>query len=254
MDAPTPLDKDRLGRGRSSARATVRRARRPIVDNPWSGRARLVRLLARRTIMTLASKTLAFSLLSLSCALTTSRALRAEARESESAPPGASSKDDFSFGFDVHRFQDDFGSGLLVATPNFWQRMRVSARGGVAWYPRALDSNGTSTWTAFYYGALVFELGPPSFALSTASVVRPYGFGGVLLVGLPDSLSSQRLNWGTIGGFGLEVKFVGPRGEGPVTYFFEVGGIGNGAKADKLPSREVVVNGFLAEAGLRFYL
>jgi hypothetical protein len=57
-----------------------------------------------------------------------------------------------------------------------------------------------------------------------------------------------------MGGFGFEHYFTGPMRDGPVSYFFELGGIGNGIRADNLAGRPRIGNGFLVAVGLRWYL
>jgi hypothetical protein len=162
-------------------------------------------------------------------------------------------KDGVAVGFALHRFQDDFGVGLVAASPTFLRWLRVSARGGVAWYPHAVSSDGTSSWEAFYYGNLAVESGPP-FLAGTGGAVRPYGFGGPIVVVPPSALSTASVALGGVGGFGLEARFGGgPAGEGPVTYFFELGGIGTGAIANKLPTRDSLASGFFLAAGIRLY-
>jgi hypothetical protein len=89
-----------------------------------------------------------------------------------------------------------------------------------------------------------------------ATPVRLYGFGGPVLLSLPGELSSKRARLGGVGGFGFDFHFQNGRGgdDGPVRYFVELGGLGVGAKADKLPGSPIFANGFLIAAGFRAYL
>jgi hypothetical protein len=41
--------------------------------------------------------------------------------------------------------------------------------------------------------------------------------------------------------------------DGPVSYLIELGGIGTGARADHLPTKPLLANGFLITVGMRFY-
>src|SRR5262245_50159603 len=60
-----------------------------------------------------------------------------------------------SFGFDVHRFQDDFGMSLRVGTPTFAHgSVRITGGGGIAWYPYASNGSGEQTWLPYYHGRL----------------------------------------------------------------------------------------------------
>jgi hypothetical protein len=192
-------------------------------------------------------------LLMLTLAASSPSLARADEPPAAPAPPEApATKQGPAVGFAIHRYQDDFGLGLRLSSPAFLHVLRVTGAGGVAWYPHGIASDGTSTWDTLYYGSLRVETGPPFFGATGA--VRPYGFGGVIALFPPSSLSTTSVYFGGLGGFGLEARFMDGRGgEGPVTYFFEVGGIGTGAKANKLPSGDSVASGFLIEAGLRFY-
>jgi hypothetical protein len=168
-------------------------------------------------------------------------------------PPPSVTKDGAAIGFALNRLQDDFGVGVVAASPTFLRWLRVSARGGVAWYPHGVSSDGTSSWEALYYGNLNIESGPP-FLAGAGGAVRPYGFGGPIVVIPPSALSTASVALGGVGGFGLEARLGGgPAGEGPVTYFFEFGGIGTSATANKLPTRDSLASGFFLAAGVRIY-
>jgi hypothetical protein len=178
------------------------------------------------------------------------------AEEAAPAPTASQppvTKDGAAIGFALHRLQDDFGLGVVAASPTFLRWLRVSARGGVAWYPHGVSSDGTSSWEAFYYGNLAIESGPP-FLAGTGGAVRPYGFGGPIVVIPPSAVSTASVALGGVGGFGLEARFGGgPAGEGPLTYFFELGGIGTSAVANKLPTHDSLASGFFLAAGIRVY-
>jgi hypothetical protein len=105
-------------------------------------------------------------------------------------------------------------------------------------------------WQPFYHGRVVAMVGPP---FRGDSVVRPYGFGGSVIFGLPKELSRDTLAFGGIGGIGLEFGFHAPHRAGPVTYFVELGGIGTSAKASSLTTKESIASGFFISAGVRGY-
>lgn len=162
------------------------------------------------------------------------------------APP----RDGVAFGFTVHRFQDDFAVGGLVASPSFaLDTMRIVGGGGVAWFPHGRDDAGNETWVRYGHGRLVLEGG----AKLRGAPMRLYGFGGAMVVVPPSSLSDTGGFLGGVGGFGFELRFRQPEGDGPVTYFLELGGVGIGASANKLPAHPIFANGFLTTAGLRIY-
>ncbi|HEU4406600.1 MAG TPA: hypothetical protein VFS43_15140 [Polyangiaceae bacterium] len=170
----------------------------------------------------------------------------------EPVPDAAKRGEGFGLGFAVHRFQDDFGLGALAASPTFLEGMlRVTAGGGVAWYPRAIDDEGFETWKLYGHTRVVLEGG----ARVPGTQLRLYGFGGPTLLVLPSGLSSKALRFGGVGGFGFEVRLknLAHGGDAPVSYFAEFGGIGTGATANRLPSHPIFANGFLITAGLRAY-
>jgi len=187
---------------------------------------------------------------------------RAQSPEPEPAPvpmPAAeqttptmdASKEDFSLGFDLRRFQDDFGIGGTVSSPMIARWIRFTAGGGVAWYPHAYDASGNETWDTFGHARVVVEVGP---TFQRGIPVRPYGFGGASALFLPSSLSSQGMVLGGLGGFGVELAFMHGALSGPVTYFMEIGGCGYDAKATALKGEPDVASGLLLGAGLRVYL
>jgi hypothetical protein len=159
--------------------------------------------------------------------------------------------DDFGVGFGLQRLQDDFGLSVLLRTPTFFHHtVRFSLAGGVAWYPHAVDaSTGLDTWDTYGQGRLVVEGGRHI----PGTPVRLYGFGGVVLLLPPSSLDSQSVVPGGIGGFGFEFNFAeASEPEGLVSYFIELGGVGTGATADKLPGHPIFSNGFAVATGLHF--
>ena len=87
------------------------------------------------------------------------------------------------------------------------------------------------------------------------SPVRLYGFGGPMMFVLTDRLSTQKIAVGGVGGFGFEYYFTYPADnrDGPVSYFVQLGGIGNGAKADKLAQKPTLGTGFLIDVGFHWY-
>jgi hypothetical protein len=175
------------------------------------------------------------------------------AHAQEGAAPSGVTKEGASLGFALHRMQDDFGLGLRLSSPAFWHWVRFTGAGGLAWYPHGLGSDGGSRWETMYYGSATVETGPP-FLSTSVGAVRPYGFGGFIALFPPSAISTAQAAFGGLGGFGLEARFMnGKGGEGPVTYFFEIGGIGTSGIADKLASRETLASGFLVQAGLRVF-
>jgi hypothetical protein len=170
----------------------------------------------------------------------------------EPAPAAPSRNDGLAVGFTLHRFHDDFALGGVVSSPSLLDGMlRLTAGGGVAWYPHAIDEEGFETWRPYGHLRLVIEAG----ARIPSTPLRLYGFGGGTALVLPNDLSSKKVRFGGIGGFGFEFRFqnVVERRDAPVSYFVELGGIGTGATANRLPGHPIFANGFLITTGLRAY-
>jgi len=161
--------------------------------------------------------------------------------------------DTLSVGFALHRFQDDFGLGAQVGSPTFaGDRLRITLGGGVAWYPYASNAQGEQEWADHGHVRLVFEGG----LRTPGSPIRLYGFGGPIAYVIPDRLSDTRIAVGGIGGFGFEFYFIpqSANRDGPVSYFVELGGVGTGARADKLAGKPTFGSGFVITTGFHWYL
>ncbi len=160
-------------------------------------------------------------------------------------------RDGLAIGYGLHRAQDDFGMGVAIATPRFaGDRLRISIGGGGAWSPHAVSGDGEQDWAGYGQLSLLLEAGHRA----PGSPVRLYGFGGPLLFLLPDRLSDDGLALGGVGGFGFEYYFMEDGHDGPISYYTELGGLGTGARADKLAGSPMLANGFLVAVGLRWTL
>jgi len=172
------------------------------------------------------------------------------ARESRAADASYARAQGFALGFNLHRFQDDFGVGLTAATPFFaGDHLRLTLGGGVAFYPYGV-SHREQAWENYGHVRLVFEGG----ARAPGSPVRLYSFGGPILYLLGDGLSTKAVAVGGLGGFGFEYYFMTEKRDGPVSYHMELGGIGTNAQADKLAGKPRFGGGFLINVGMRWYL
>jgi hypothetical protein len=155
----------------------------------------------------------------------------------------------FSFGFHLNNYQQDFGLGLNVTSPYI-------ASGWVAFRGRAnmqfhqhLDTENSTTWSP--YGS--FQLGVIGVGGVAGGFARFYGEGGLMLI-LPNAdFSSSSTEIGGYGLFGFEF-FMATDPAVPVSYFIELGGVGAGATADKIPGNPIYSNGFLISVGFRGYL
>ena len=146
-----------------------------------------------------------------------------------------------NIGFNINQFQKDFGLGLHLTSPYF-VKSTVAIRGGAnfQWFE---NFNGTeTTWTTYQN----FQLGIRGRNIIVSDKMFIYGEGGVIAI-LPNSeFSSKSTEFGGYGLFGFEFIF-----NVNFAYFIELGGVGTGAKADKIIGSPIYSNGFLTTVGFR---
>ena len=150
----------------------------------------------------------------------------------------------FSYGFQLNKFQDEFGFGINVLSQEY-KNFRLSAKGNINWLNH-LDSESNETWTEFfnnqfginYHGCITNRIGL-------------YAEGGLIILYPNTSFSSKSSEFGGYGLFGFEFFFTEDTKRNP-SYFIELGGIGTGAYADKIISNPIYANGFLISVGYRF--
>jgi hypothetical protein len=155
----------------------------------------------------------------------------------------------FSYGFHLLNYQQDFGIGLQLTSPYI-------ARGWLAFRGRAnyqfnqhLNDVNETTWSGF--GS--YQLGVVGVAGMAGGFARFYAEGGVILLTPPVSISSNDIEFGGYGVFGFEF-FMSTSPNVPVSYFIELGGMGVGAVADKVPGKPIYSNGFTISVGFRGYI
>ncbi len=148
-----------------------------------------------------------------------------------------------SFGFQVGQYQKDFAFGINVTSPYFASgAIAVRLRANLAFNEHEMAGSGYITWSPYSNVSLGFA-GSGGMA---SEKIRLYGEGGLVCI-LPSSqFSSQAYNFGGYGLFGFEF-FMNPI----ASYFIEIGGIGTGAIADKLPKKPIYSNGLMINAGFR---
>ena len=148
------------------------------------------------------------------------------------------------FGFQLGQYQDNFGLGVNFTSPYFlYQHIALRVRGNVMWN-EYVGPDGT-TWSDYSN----LSIGVVSVAGEVGSFMRLYGEGGFLMIFPNTDFSSTSLETGGYGLFGFEFFFY-PKGN----YFIEIGGVGTGAKADKIATNPIYSNGLLINAGFRFQL
>lgn len=153
-----------------------------------------------------------------------------------------------SLGFQLNSIQQDFGLGVQTTSPYFLhKKMAIRLHGNYMYLQH--QSNEETIWSPYTH----MQLGVVSSTAIASGYIRLYGEGGVGLL-LPNSQFSQTKQHVTgYGVFGFEFFFA-PISYAPGSYFFEAGGIGSGAVADKVPRKPIYSNGFMLRTGLRFYL
>ncbi len=147
----------------------------------------------------------------------------------------------FGIGFQIGQIQDDFGFGLNITSPSFLQdKIAFRLRGNMSWFEH-IDGIETA-WTPYTN----LSIGIIGVGGNLNEFIRLYGEGGVILLFPNDKFSSESMKNGGYGLFGFEF-FHTPN----FNYFIEIGGVGTGANANKIPFNPIYSNGLLINAGLR---
>lgn len=148
----------------------------------------------------------------------------------------------FGIGGQVGQHQKDFGIGLNVTTPYFAnKRMAVRLKGNLVWNEH-LNSNSEAIWSSYSN----ISLGFVQVVGEINNFVRIYGEGGAIFLFPSNEFSTKSIQFGGYGLFGFEFFF-----DKHLNYFFEAGGVGTGAKADKIIGKPIYSNGFLINVGIR---
>lgn len=187
--------------------------------------------------MTHTAKRMAVALAAVCSSVTFSMAQEAVAQK----PPARS----MAVGCNINSYGGNFGVGVNVTSPLFLHGYAaVRASENYQWLDH-IDATGNHTWTGYH----VLKLGAVGIGGTLHDIIRLYGEGGVTAV-LPDaSMSKESAVIGGYGLFGFEFMV-----RHNLVYFIELGGIGTGATAEKLPQKPIYTNGFMASAGLRVHL
>lgn len=148
----------------------------------------------------------------------------------------------FGIGGQVGQHQRDFGIGLNMTSPYFAHgKMAVRLRGNLVWNEH-LNRDSETTWSSYSNLSI-------GFVQSVGEInnfVRIYGEGGAIMLFPSSEFSSKSIQVGGYGLFGFEFFF-----DKHFNYFVEAGGIGTGAKADKIVGKPIYSNGFLINVGVR---
>ena len=151
---------------------------------------------------------------------------------------------EFGFGFHLNQYQDDFGLGLNMTSPYFlYDNIAVRLRGNFMFYQHVQDNE--TVWSP--YSSVSF--GVVAVGGNVGDFIRLYGEGGIIGLFPSTEFSDGNFVFGGYGLFGFEF-FMSKN----FNYFIELGGVGTGAKADKLPANPIYSNGFLISVGFRFQI
>ena len=148
-----------------------------------------------------------------------------------------------AIGMQLNQFQDDFGIGLNISTPYLLnESLAIRVRANLVWHQHT-DQSNEGTWTPYSN----ISIGFIGVGGTIGDFMRLYGEGGLMYVLPSDTFSSESSEFGGYGLFGFEF-FLHQHGN----YFIELGGIGIGANADKVPGSPIYSNGFLTSVGYRY--
>ena len=145
-------------------------------------------------------------------------------------------------GFHLAQYQNDFGVGVNVVSPYFLKNtLAIRLRGNLMWLEH-MDEMTETTWTPYSN----LSLGIVSVAGEIGGFMRLYSEGGIMLLFPSSDFSSESTEFGGFGLFGFEFFF-----NSKSNYFIELGGVGTGANADKVPGQPIYSNGLMMQVGFR---
>ncbi len=152
----------------------------------------------------------------------------------------------FAVGYHLNNFRYDFGYGLNVTSPYFFND-RVAVRLSVnTMYFEGIPAGRTGMdWMPY----TVYKLGLLGASTVVNDLFRLYGEGGFLYI-VPNSRFSEKNSLGGYGHFGFEF-FMDQNA--PLCYFIELGSVGSGTRAEKIAGKPYYAAGFAAAVGLRYH-
>jgi hypothetical protein len=146
-----------------------------------------------------------------------------------------------SFGFNINQVQNDFGLGIDIVSPYFSNsKIAVKLGGNFKWLEHLEFSE--TTWTP--YQNIQIGIRGRQFIMEDKLFI--YGEGGSVLLFPNTKFSTESTKFGGYGIFGFECKPTDQFG-----FYFEMGGVGTGATADKITNKPIYSNGFLTNVGFR---
>lgn len=149
----------------------------------------------------------------------------------------------FGMGFHLIQNHEDFGLGLNVTSPFLVSNnVAVRLRGNFLWHEHLNDENKT-TWSSYSN----ISLGVIGVGGVVGNFLRLYGEGGFVMLFPSIDFSDESTVFGGYGLFGFEFFM-----HSHSCYFIEIGGIGTGAKAEKITGEPIYSNGFSVGVGYRY--
>tara|TARA_R110001592_G_scaffold78715_8_gene235949 strand:+ start:2231 stop:2773 length:543 start_codon:yes stop_codon:yes gene_type:complete len=149
----------------------------------------------------------------------------------------------FGFGFQLNQYQSDFGLGLNLTSPFFVnEKIAFRLRGNLMFNENIQNK---TTWTPYSN----VSLGLIGVGGKIGDFIRLYGEGGFIGLLPSDEFSSKQIVLGGYGLFGFEF-FMNKTSN----YFIEIGGVGTGAKEDKIATQPIYSNGLIISTGFRVHL
>lgn len=150
----------------------------------------------------------------------------------------------FAIGAGIQRQQNDFGVGINLTSPYFASgAIAVRAQAAINWLDADVDEG--DSWQPYMSN----RLGVVARKAVIADKVNVYGEAGALLLLPHESFSDTELRSGGYGLFGFELCL-----SPSLVQYLEVGGMGTGAKAEKLPGSPIYANGLHIGVGMRYHL
>ena len=149
----------------------------------------------------------------------------------------------FGAGFHLNQYQNDFGLGINLTSPYLFNNsFAIRLRGNFMFYQH--PKGNETTWSPYSN----ITLGVLGVGGKAGEFIRLYGEGGIIVLFPSDEFSTETFAIGGYGVFGFE--FYMSHG---FNYYIELGGVGTGATADKIPTSPIYSNGFLISTGFRFH-
>jgi hypothetical protein len=152
--------------------------------------------------------------------------------------------DGIGIGFQINQFQQDFGFGVQVSSPSFWNKSAVlRLKTNLVFHEHLLQ--GQFEWSGYQNIAL----GLAGYGGWITENIRIYGEGGLMGLLPSGNFSSESFVLSGYGSFGTELY----ASQG-FHYFLEIGVAPTRARADLVPGNPFYHNGFFTTMGLRYNL